>query len=120
MRETMLCVAVGVLIGSVIGGVIDIALCPQYPTKLRDRVHTIIFWICCILCFSSTVSTIILGTTSSSHVAEREAEEYNNGICTSCGGHMVFFETSKAYRRKTEYFYQCDKCKRTIRTTSFY
>lgn len=52
---------------------------------------------------------------------KHDAEVYNNGICTECGGDYVF---SSAVRVRNaggsddDYYYTCDKCGHTIKTNS--
>jgi DNA-directed RNA polymerase subunit RPC12/RpoP len=42
-------------------------------------------------------------------------EEYNNSICTECGGHFEFSGGSQ-YKSHHEYYYTCDNCGHTIIT----
>lgn len=45
-----------------------------------------------------------------------EIEYYNNGICTICGGEYEFSGATRC-RDSSEYFYTCEDCGHTIRTS---
>ena len=49
---------------------------------------------------------------------ETENKEWNNGICTECGGKYEF--QSSSYRRHSndEYYYKCKNCGYTIKLSS--
>ena len=40
---------------------------------------------------------------------------YNNGICSNCGGHWKFV-TAVGHKYTSEFYYKCDTCGRTITT----
>ena len=44
---------------------------------------------------------------------------YNNGICTHCGGNLVFKE-AVGHRYSTNYIYICDKCGRLIESSVYF
>lgn len=47
------------------------------------------------------------------------AVEWNDGICSDCGGNYVF-QQAIGHRTLTDYMYVCDKCGRKIEIGQYY
>ena len=45
-----------------------------------------------------------------------DEENYNNGICTECGGNYIFSSAVHIRNNGDDYYYTCDKCGHTIKT----
>lgn len=60
------------------------------------------------------IGAIILGGLYLSY--ENDAQKYNNGICTVCGGEYKF--SGAAGRTGKTYYYTCETCDHTISTQS--
>lgn len=52
--------------------------------------------------------------------ASQSEKEYNNGICSECGGHYKFVSSSHIMNGSNEYYYSCEDCGYTIMTHIFY
>lgn len=63
---------------------------------------------------SIIVIVVCIGTVTISLNEVKAADEnYNNGVCTECGGHFEFSGGSQ-YKTHHEYYYTCDNCGHTI------
>lgn len=81
---------------------------------MKDIVRAIVLSI--LFFFSPIVLGIIGGTIE----ANQSKEEYNNGICSECGGHYKFVSSSYIRNSSDEYYYSCEDCGYTIMTHIFY
>lgn len=77
-------------------------------------IKAIVFFI--VFVFITIVLAIIGGTIE----ANQSEEEYNNGICSECGGHYKFVSSSYIRNDSDEYYYSCEDCGYTIMTHIFY
>lgn len=65
---------------------------------------------------------IVLGIIGGTIEANQSEKEYNNGICSECGGHYKFVSSSHINNISIsdEYYYSCEDCGYTIMTHIFY
>jgi hypothetical protein len=63
---------------------------------------------------------IALGIICGMIETNQSEEEYNNGICSECGGHYKFVSSSHIKNSSDEYYYSCEDCGYTIMTPIFY
>lgn len=75
----------------------------------KDFVRLVVILLVPILAFA----ILIIGTR---YEIKMDKEEYNNGICSFCGGEYRF--TSAVHYRNggDRYYYTCDECGHTIET----
>ncbi len=78
--------------------------------QIKEIIKVILFF------FIPIVLAIIGGTIE----ANQSEEEYNNGICSECGGHYKFVSSSYIRNGSDEYYYSCEDCGYTIMTHIFY
>lgn len=83
---------------------------------MKDIVKVILF---SILFVSIPITLGIIGETIKANQSEKE---YNNGICSECGGHYKFVSSSHIsdISISDEYYYSCEDCGYTIMTHIFY
>ena len=85
----------------------------------KDIVKVIVF---SILFVSILIVLGIIGGTIEANQANQSEKEYNNGICSECGGHYKFVSSSHINNISIsdEYYYSCEDCGYTIMTHIFY
>ena len=66
-----------------------------------------------LLALALVFAIMIIGT---SYEKKWDEEEYNNGICSLCGGEYKFTSTVHYHNGGNRYYYTCDKCGHTIET----
>lgn len=64
-----------------------------------------------VLCISAGFTAILISIGMA--ITIRDIHEWNDGICSDCGGHYQFVEAI-GHRRGTSYLYGCDKCENRI------
>ena len=47
---------------------------------------------------------------------KNDEKNYNDGICTECGGNYIFSSAVHVHYCDDNYYYTCDKCGHTIQT----
>lgn len=60
---------------------------------------------------------MILAVIVANYENKQGEKNYNNGICTECGGNYYFIDMEHIRNGGDEYYYSCDKCGHTITTT---
>lgn len=87
---------------------------------MKDIVKVILFSILFVsipITLSISITLSIIGGTIEANQSEKE---YNNGICSECGGHYKFVSSSHIRNSSDEYYYSCEDCGYTIMTHIFY
>lgn len=81
--------------------------------RIRNIVSIITLAFCAVL--------IAFFTWSYNNKKEAKHAEYNNGICSQCGGHYDFIQAvGNRYPIFTKYIYKCDNCGNMIETYELY
>lgn len=78
--------------------------------KIKENGTEIIFMVAIIV-------VMVLAVIVANHEAKQGEKNYNNGICTECGGSYYFVDTEHIKNSGDRYYYSCDKCGHTIMTT---
>ena len=57
--------------------------------------------------------------TIDSHFESKIVDEYNGGICKTCGGHYEYLQ-AVGHLGETAYIYVCDGCHRSLELPRYY
>lgn len=63
------------------------------------------------------IAVIMVGTIAGIHEEKTSKENYNNGICSICGGQYRFESAVHIKSQGDRYFYTCQECGHTIQST---
>ena len=68
------------------------------------------------------IAFIVIWILASECTSYESSIEWNNGICSKCGGQWSYQQiiTRGRYNERTHYIYKCNKCGRMIELDNYY